>query len=227
MPSLFERLGRSLTRKKHEDPPTSSSEKRPSTTTERDSKRDSVSATATSSATTESTPAQGKLDARHKKFSRAKSPSARPVPTQRVPVLSLHLPELKDAAVAKALRLTFEATVEDPELTPEAITKRRLTPPEAVYLAKQTSGALHGKGMQAIYGSTTHCSHPRPLQASTRSASSNHTGTRPRQTNNANSLLFSFNLLQMPQRSPPLPGRPWRSSRRNSTRPLLTISRTS
>ena len=149
MPSLFERLGRSLTRKKHEDPPTKSSEKPASTAIERNGEHESVSPTEARAAASETTPAQEKPTTTQKRFSRTKSPSARAVPTQRVPVLSLHLSELKDTAVAKSLQLAFETTGEDPELTPDAIAKRRLTPPETVYLIKQTSGALHGKGMHS------------------------------------------------------------------------------
>ena len=144
MPSLFERLGRSLARKKSED---KSSERPSSTATELDGKYESISATEARAAATEAFPTQEKARAFPKRFSRAKSPSARPVPTPRMPVLSLHLPELKDAAVAKAHRLTFEATEVDPVLTPDAVAKLRLTPGETVYLAKQSSGALHGKGM--------------------------------------------------------------------------------
>jgi hypothetical protein len=147
MPSLLERLGRSLARKKSEDSPSKSSERPASTATELDGKYESISATEARAATTEAFPTQEKSKPLQMRFSRAKSPSARPVPTPRVPTLSLHLPELKDAAVAKAQRLTFEATEVDPHLTPDAIARRRLTPPETVYLAKQTSAALNGKGM--------------------------------------------------------------------------------
>lgn len=147
MPSLFERLGRSLVRKKTDEMLSKPSEKAPSTANEPNGKHEPVSTTDARPAPTEFPSIQDKSRLRQKRFSRAKSPSARPVPTTRVPVLSLHLPELKDAAVAKAHRLTFEAIAEDPELMPEAIAKRRLTPPETAYLAKQTSGALHGKGV--------------------------------------------------------------------------------
>jgi len=147
MPSLFERLGRTIARKKSGDPHSKSSERPTSTATELDGKYESISATEASQAPTEPFPTQEKSRPLQKRFSRAKSPSARPVPTTRVPVLSLHLPELNNAAVAKAQRLTFEATEVDPLLTPDVIARHRLTPRETVYLAKQMSGALHGKGM--------------------------------------------------------------------------------
>lgn len=147
MPSLFERLGRTLVRKKTDELISKPLEKPPSTANESNGKPEPVASPDARAAPTEFPSIQDKARLRQKRFSRAKSPSARPVPTPRVPVLSLRLPELKDAAVAKAHRLTFEAIVEDPELTPEAIAKRRLTPPETAYLAKQTSRALHGKGM--------------------------------------------------------------------------------
>ena len=147
MPSLFERFGRSLTRKKTDELLPKSSEKPSSAPTEPNGKHNQISTPDARPGATEFPSAQEKPNPRQKRFSRTKSPSARPVPTPRVPVLSLHLPELRDAAVAKAQRLTFEAIAEDPQFPPGAIAKRRLTPPEAVYLAKQTSGALHGKGM--------------------------------------------------------------------------------
>lgn len=147
MPSLLERLGRSLARKKSEDASSGPLERPSSTTTELDGKYESISAAEARAAPTEDFPTQEKPRPFQKRLARAKSPSARPVPTPRVPVLSLHLPELKDAAAAKAVRLTFEATEYDPILTPDAIAKLRLTPQETVYLAKQSSGALHGKGM--------------------------------------------------------------------------------
>lgn len=147
MPSLFERLGRTLARKKSEDTPSKSLERPSSTSTELDGKYESISAAEARAAPIEDFPIQEKPKPFQKRLSRAKSPSARPVPTPRVPVLSLHLPELNDAAVAKGLRLTFDATEVDSVLTPAAIARHRLTPGEAVYLAKQSSGALHGKGM--------------------------------------------------------------------------------
>jgi len=149
MPSLFERLGRSLARKKSEDASSKPSERPSSTATQLDGKYEAISATEVRAAATEAFPTQEKAKSFQKRLARAKSPSARPVPTPRVPVLSLHLPELKDAAAAKAQRLTFEATEVDPILTPDAIARLRLTPGETVYLAKQSSGALHGKGMHS------------------------------------------------------------------------------
>ena len=200
MPSLFERLGRTLSRKKSEDTPSKSLERPSSTGTELDGKYESISATEARAAPIEDFPVQEKPKPFQKRLSRAKSPSARPVPTPRVPVLSLHLPELNDAAVAKALRLTFDATEADPVLTPAAIAKHRLTPRETVYLAKQSSGALHGKGM---YHNTCNVLFPAPcclplnsssLQDSPHSAFSDHTGIPPRKTDSANSSLSFFSL---------------------------------
>ena len=173
MPSLFERLGRSLARKKTEDLLSGPSEKPPSTANEPNGKHEPVSTPDARPAVTEFPSIQHRSRPLQKRFSRAKSPSARPVPTTRVPVLSLHLPELKDAAVAKAHRLTFEPIAEDPDFPPEVIAKRRLTPPETAYLAKQTSGALYGKGMCAY--NPRHALSCCPLLTSSSRSRSRHT----------------------------------------------------
>jgi hypothetical protein len=165
MPSLFGRIGRSLARKKSEDSSSKPSERPSSTATQLDGKYESISATEARAAPTEAFPTQEKAKAFQKRLAKAKSSSAQPAPTPRVPVLSLRLPELKDAAVAKAQRLTFEATEVDPVLTPDAIAKFRLTPAETVYLAKQASGALHGKGMLPSTPTYTHTSRPLPPPA--------------------------------------------------------------
>jgi hypothetical protein len=81
-------------------------------------------------------------------FIRAKSPSRNPQPTiQRAPLLSLHLPELRNGGTTprEKFGLVFEESL-DSKFSDEILAAKRLTASETLQLVKKTSTALLQKG---------------------------------------------------------------------------------
>lgn len=145
MPSIFERVGRSLTRKKPEVINPS---------------RDSVGTALEGFEPLSPTDAQGYVPPASKSptqeksqgvfqsFLRSKSPARNVAPTiQRAPHLSLHLPELSNGGTAarEKFGLVFGDSP-DPKFSDEILAAKRLTTTETLQLVKKTSTALLEKG---------------------------------------------------------------------------------
>jgi len=147
MPSLLERVGRSLTRKK----PEIITNNRDSVVTalegfesvSANDVKDYVPPSATS-------PSQEKFPGVLSSFLRAKSPTrnAAPQPT-RVPLLSLHLPDLSvngSGGAKEHTGIVFEHPP-DPAYTDEVLAAKRLSAAETLFLVQKTSSALAQRGM--------------------------------------------------------------------------------
>jgi hypothetical protein len=145
MPSLLERVGRSLTRKK----PEIVTSNRDSAGTalegfEHISPRDTKGyiPPEPKSPTTE------KVQNAFQSFLRSKSPTRREhQPVLRVPQLSLHLPDLSEGgtSITEKLGLGFEHPP-DPSYSDEVLAARRLTTAETLKLIQKISSALIQRG---------------------------------------------------------------------------------
>lgn len=146
MPSLLERVGRSLTRKKPEI-----------ITNNRDSvgtalegfqavSPEDVKGYVPPSATS---PSHEKSQGAFQSFLRAKSPSRNAAPQPpKAPPLSLHLPELSETGSSGAkenMGIVFEHQP-DPAYTDEVVSAKRLSAVETLFLVQKTSSALTQKG---------------------------------------------------------------------------------
>lgn len=145
MPSLLERVGRSLTRRK----PEVVTSPRDSTGTglegfESVSPNDAKGYVAPSPKSPTSEKPPGMLQT----LLRAKSPSrADPARYDRAPHLSLHLPELSEggSSIKEKLGIVFEHSP-DPQFNEEALAARRLNTSETLSLVQKTSSVITRKG---------------------------------------------------------------------------------
>lgn len=145
MPSLFERVGRSLTRKKPEIVISSKDSARTALEGFEQVSPNDVKGyvpTESKSPVTEKTP--GVFQA----FLRSKSPSrADPSRYDRAPHLSLHLPNLSEggSSIKEKLSIVFEPAP-DPTYTDEVIAAKRLTTSETLALVQKTASVITQRG---------------------------------------------------------------------------------
>jgi hypothetical protein len=147
MPSLLERVGRSLTRKKPEI-----------ITNKRDSAGTALEGFETVSPNdvegyvppSATSPSQEKSQGAFQSFLRAKSPTRNAAQQPpKAPLLSLQLPELSGAGssgVREKMGIVFEHQP-DPAYTDEVVAAKRLTTAETLFLVQKTASALTQKGM--------------------------------------------------------------------------------
>ncbi|KAG8820389.1 hypothetical protein FRC19_008923, partial [Serendipita sp. 401] len=149
MPSLFERVGRSLTRKKPEV-----------ITQGRDSKESGLSGFEPISPNEAKgyvspeprSPTKEKSQNAFTTFLRSKSPSRVDAPQRvvaRAPLLSLHLPDASEGGttVQEKLGIVFEHPP-DPSFSDDVIAAKRLTTAETLVLVQKTSSVLVHRGLE-------------------------------------------------------------------------------
>ncbi|KAG8808858.1 hypothetical protein FRC18_004823, partial [Serendipita sp. 400] len=149
MPSLFERVGRSLTRKKPEV-----------NTQGRDSKESGLSGFEPISPNEAKgyvspeprSPTKEKSQNAFTTFLRSKSPSRVDAPQRvvaRAPLLSLHLPDASEGGttVQEKLGIVFEHPP-DPSFSDDVIAAKRLTTAETLVLVQKTSSVLVHRGLE-------------------------------------------------------------------------------
>lgn len=145
MPSIFERVGRSLTRKKPEV--VTQSRESVGTTLEGFEPLSPSDAQGYVPPTSKS-PTQEKSQGVFQALMRSKSPSRNtPKIFERAPHLSLHLPELSKNGITPREKfglVFYEAP--DPKFSDEILAAKRLSTPETLQLVKKTSTALLKKG---------------------------------------------------------------------------------
>ncbi|KAG8833495.1 hypothetical protein FRC17_010607 [Serendipita sp. 399] len=149
MPSLFERVGRSLTRKK----PEINTETRNSADTALSGFEQISPSDAKGYVPQEPrSPTKEKSSNALQTFLRSKSPSrkdAPPIVVKRAPLLSLHLPDLTDggSSVKEKLGIVFEDPP-DSSFSDETVAAKRLTTAETLVLVQKTSSALVHRGLE-------------------------------------------------------------------------------